>query len=31
VPIGRLGRAPGARFAPVLLAGAKRIITALAG
>jgi DNA-binding IclR family transcriptional regulator len=30
-PIERLGRAPGARFAPVLLAGAKRIITALAG
>jgi DNA-binding IclR family transcriptional regulator len=29
-PIERLGRAPGARYAPVLLAGAKRISAALA-
>ena len=29
-PIERLGRTPGARFAPVLLAGAKRIAAALA-
>lgn len=29
-PIERLGRAPGQRFAPVLLAGAKRITAALA-
>ena len=29
-PIERLGRAPGARFAPVLLSGAKRIAAALA-
>jgi DNA-binding IclR family transcriptional regulator len=28
-PIERLGRAPGARYAPVLVAGAKRIATAL--
>jgi DNA-binding IclR family transcriptional regulator len=28
-PIERLGRAPGARYAPVLLAGAKRIAAAL--
>jgi DNA-binding IclR family transcriptional regulator len=29
-PIERLGRTPGARYAPVLLAGAKRISAALA-
>jgi DNA-binding IclR family transcriptional regulator len=28
-PIERLGRTPGARFAPILLAGAKRISAAL--
>jgi len=30
-PIERLGRTPGARFAPILIAGARRITTALAG
>ncbi|WP_375479907.1 IclR family transcriptional regulator [uncultured Jatrophihabitans sp.] len=29
-PIERLGRSPGARFAPVLMAGARRIVAALA-
>jgi DNA-binding IclR family transcriptional regulator len=28
-PIERLGRSPGARFAPVLVAGARRIVAAL--
>jgi len=30
-PIERLGRSPGTRFAPVLIAGARRITSALAG
>ena len=30
-PIERLGRAPGQRIAPLLVAGAKRISAALAG
>jgi DNA-binding IclR family transcriptional regulator len=30
-PIERLGRSPGTRFAPVLVAGARRISLALAG
>jgi DNA-binding IclR family transcriptional regulator len=30
-PIERLGRSPGTRFAPLLIAGARRITASLAG